>query len=104
MDRLSESWREESARAREKAERERERWRVIREQEAEERLRASTESTNTESGWESVATSSKMAEQLKARVQAVTRHDSPSPADARDLTTGEHQPLTESELQASVPI
>jgi hypothetical protein len=74
------AWRAESAEAREKAEKERQRWEGIRESEKREsRLRLGSE--YTESEWESVSE--------QHGVHPVPRSKSPSPADARDLVSGE---------------
>ncbi|KIJ51566.1 hypothetical protein M422DRAFT_776791 [Sphaerobolus stellatus SS14] len=104
LEQLEASWRAESARAREKAEQERERWRLIREQEeAERKAKGLAKSTQSEFGWESVATSSKIEEEPTQKTGEAARRSSPSPVDARDLVSGEHQRLTESELRSLLP-
>ncbi|KAJ7034979.1 hypothetical protein C8F04DRAFT_1259341 [Mycena alexandri] len=85
-----ESWRAQSAEAREKAEKERARWEAIRaaeKQEAALRQAAIPQDSGavggeiiSDHGWETVGKS-----------QEVRRPSSPSPADARDLVTGEPQ-------------
>jgi len=76
------TWRNQSAEAREKAEKERERWEHIREEEAAAR-KAQGLMTPSESGWESLGDKSTLAES-SLHLQAAS-----SPADGRDLTTGE---------------
>lgn len=85
-----ESWRAQSAEAREKAEKERARWEAIRaaeKQEAALRHAAIPDDGGavggeiiSDHGWETVG-----------KTQEVRRSSSPSPADARDLVTGEPQ-------------
>ncbi|KAF8986584.1 hypothetical protein BDQ17DRAFT_1548432 [Cyathus striatus] len=78
------SWRAQSAEAREKAEKERERWEAVRAAEKEEaaRIKLIGESQHTESEWEGVASSSTTTPVIIG---------SPSPIDVRDLVTGEHE-------------
>jgi len=85
-----ESWRAQSAEARQKAEKERARWEAIRateKQEAALRKAAMPEDSGVggeaDHGWETVGPGGK--------AHAVPRPSSPSPADARDLVTGEPQ-------------
>ncbi|KAF7374940.1 hypothetical protein MSAN_00380100 [Mycena sanguinolenta] len=85
-----ESWRAQSAEARQKAEKERARWEAIRaaeKQEAALRNAAlpadSGVSGETDQGWETVG--------ARGGTQEVPRPSSPSPADVRDLVTGEPQ-------------
>jgi hypothetical protein len=65
-------WRAKSAEAREKAEKERAKWEAIREKEREEKEK--------EHGWEDIHDDIPTG---------IPKRDSPSPADARDLVTGE---------------
>ncbi|KAJ6513314.1 hypothetical protein C8R45DRAFT_963208 [Mycena sanguinolenta] len=85
-----ESWRAQSAEARQKAEKERARWEAIRaaeNQEAALRKAAlpadSGVGGETDQGWETVG--------ARGGTQGVPRPSSPSPADVRDLVTGEPQ-------------
>jgi hypothetical protein len=107
-------WRAESAAAREKAEQERERWRLIREEEEKQQADREKEREKyagvqrKDSEWETVSRSSNTrepesaskhameagrgmsaAKEAAAAVQDTPRHISPSPVDARDLVTGE---------------
>jgi hypothetical protein len=82
-----ESWRAQSAEAREKAEKERARWEAIRAAEKQEAaLRKSAIPADSGGGeiisdhWETIG-----------NTQEVPRPSSPSPADSRDLVTGEPQ-------------
>ncbi|KAF8575234.1 hypothetical protein K439DRAFT_1665143, partial [Ramaria rubella] len=117
------SWRAESAVARDKAEKERERWRVIREQEAEREKRAGPEHKEPE--WETVVESSTTevfradatrtipegtgrrpsASQEAARVVHLNprRRSSPSPADGRDLVAGETSRLGADPIESLLP-
>ncbi|KAJ7363980.1 hypothetical protein DFH08DRAFT_837992 [Mycena albidolilacea] len=85
-----ESWRAQSAEARQKAEKERARWEAIRAAEKQEAaLRNAALPTDsgaggeTDQGWETVGAGGK--------TQQVPRPSSPSPADCRDLVAGEPQ-------------
>jgi len=85
-----ESWRAQSAEARQKAEKERARWEAIRaaeKQEAALRKAAMPADSGvggeTDQGWETVGT--------RGKPQEAPRPSSPSPADSRDLVTGEPQ-------------
>ena len=78
-------WRRRSAEQRQKAEQTRAEWEAIREKERKEgRLRQSelSLSTHSTSGWEQLTAGSSAA-------SVGGRSDSPSPADARDLVSGE---------------
>jgi hypothetical protein len=110
LERLSASWRAESAVAREKAERERERWRLFREQEAV-AARSQTNPEKRESDWEDIASPFKAEKRhadinlspgevdaerfLAPREAAAAVSDAPPRqgelclADVRDLVTGE---------------
>ncbi|KAJ7104221.1 hypothetical protein B0H15DRAFT_942221 [Mycena belliarum] len=86
-----ESWRAQSAEARQKAEKERARWEAIRaaeKQEAALRKAALPEATRDAVGGE---TSDHGWENVDGSTQEVPRPSSPSPADGRDLVTGEPQ-------------
>jgi len=85
-----ESWRAQSAEARQKAEKERARWEAIRaaeKQEAALRKAAMPADSGvggeTDQGWETVG--------ARGKPQEAPRPSSPSPADSRDLLTGEPQ-------------
>ncbi|KAJ7274449.1 hypothetical protein B0H12DRAFT_1208099 [Mycena haematopus] len=85
-----ESWRAQSAEARQKAEKERARWEAIRAAEKQEAaLRKAALPTDsgvggeTDQGWETV--------RARGETQEVPRPSSPSPADSRDLVAGEPQ-------------
>ena len=104
-------WRTESAVAREKADQERERWRLIREQEEKQQAEREREREKQggvqrkDSEWETVTRSSSIRDSAQsapkrtegspaAKVAAAAVHDTPShashsPADLRDLVTGE---------------
>ncbi|KAK7033080.1 hypothetical protein R3P38DRAFT_2920574 [Favolaschia claudopus] len=89
-DQQVESWRAQSAEARQKAEKERERWEGIRAAEKQEAAlrKAALPSDGSiggesEQGWETVGPGGKS--------KAPPRLSSPSPADCRDLVTGEPQ-------------
>ena len=78
-------WRRRSAEQRQKAEETRAEWEAIREQEHKEgKLRQSvlSESAHSTSGWEKVSAGS-------AAPSVAALPESPSPADGRDLVTGE---------------
>ncbi|EJF64625.1 hypothetical protein DICSQDRAFT_178259 [Dichomitus squalens LYAD-421 SS1] len=80
-------WRRRSAEQRQKAEQTRAEWEAIREKERKEgRLRQSdlSLSTHSTSGWEKLTAGS-------ATASVAGRSDSPSPADVRDLVSGEGQ-------------
>jgi hypothetical protein len=79
------TWRAQSAEAREKAEKERNRWEAIREREAEQRTAEakSVQLDGHDSGWETVSQGQSYVAAFSGRVP------SPSPADARDLVAGE---------------
>ncbi|EJD37730.1 hypothetical protein AURDEDRAFT_116703 [Auricularia subglabra TFB-10046 SS5] len=88
-ERLAE-WRAAAAVAREKAERERAKWEAIR---AEEAKRMPSATSSFASGWESVGATT-MASSTASLAANSTPHveegTTPSPADARDLTSNEH--------------
>lgn len=91
-----ESWRAQSAEAREKAEKERLRWEAVRAAEREEAARRKAEEAvsepivpreeHGEAGWETVSNA-----QSHSLVSLESDLDSPSPADARDLVADEPQ-------------
>ncbi|KAJ7158823.1 hypothetical protein C8R46DRAFT_1110439 [Mycena filopes] len=99
-----ESWRAQSAEAREKAEKERARWEAIRaaeKQEAALRKAAIPEDSGVDGGeivsdhgWETVG---------KTKEAPRPRPSSPSPADARDLVTGEPQKHVTPPETAAIP-
>jgi hypothetical protein len=85
-----ESWRAQSSEAREKAEKERKRWEELRASEREEAARqnaavAVVVKEEHEAGWETVSNSQKTESTVVSGLHA------PSPADSRDLVTGESE-------------
>ncbi|ESK89028.1 proteophosphoglycan ppg4 [Moniliophthora roreri MCA 2997] len=75
-------WRAQNAEAREKAERERARWEAVREREKAEGI---SRPTYEEPGWQTVSGHKSLA----TSTVSVSELSSPSPADARDLVSGE---------------
>ncbi|KAK7044250.1 hypothetical protein VNI00_007972 [Paramarasmius palmivorus] len=75
-------WRAQNAEAREKAEKERARWEAIREKE---KTEGASRPTYEEPGWQTVSGQ----KSLTTSTISVSELSSPSPADVRDLVTGE---------------
>ncbi|KAJ7170606.1 hypothetical protein C8R43DRAFT_980133 [Mycena crocata] len=87
-----ESWRAQSAEAREKAEKERARWEAIRAAEKQEAaLRKAAIPADSGAGVGEIASDHGWETVGQTQTQEVPRPSSPSPADCRDLVTGEPQ-------------